>query len=95
MTQNLHYLSHRVERFLESVQAVTTRTGYAETLARLTVVAGPQYPVAALTPEQYAAVMDRWTAAARCLVDGSVPGGTRTTGRVLRRHHAARVGAHG
>ncbi|WP_308168100.1 tyrosine-type recombinase/integrase [Nonomuraea sp. NEAU-A123] len=53
-----------VERFLESVRAATTRAGYAETLARLTVVAGPEYPVAALTPEQYAAVMDRWTAAA-------------------------------
>ncbi|MEU8319640.1 site-specific integrase [Nonomuraea sp. NPDC048881] len=53
-----------VERFLESVQAATTRSGYAETLARLTAVAGPQHPVAALTPEQYAAVMHRWTAAA-------------------------------
>ncbi|MDR8413533.1 tyrosine-type recombinase/integrase [Nonomuraea sp. 3-1Str] len=47
-----------VERFLESVQAATNRTGYAETLARLTTVTGPQYPVAALTPEQYAAVME-------------------------------------
>ncbi|MEU7838326.1 tyrosine-type recombinase/integrase [Nonomuraea sp. NPDC049129] len=36
-----------VERFLESVQAATTRAGYAETLARLTAVTGPQYPVAA------------------------------------------------
>ncbi|MEV0200082.1 site-specific integrase [Nonomuraea sp. NPDC050691] len=53
-----------VERFLASVQAATTRVGYAETLARLTAVTGPQYPVAALTPEQYAAVMERWTAAA-------------------------------
>ncbi|MEU0480836.1 hypothetical protein ABZ260_16805 [Streptosporangium sp. NPDC006013] len=48
-----------VERFLESVQAATTRTGYAETFARLTAVTGPQYPVATLTPEQYAAVMER------------------------------------
>jgi site-specific recombinase XerD len=53
-----------VDRFLESRTAATTRTGYAETLARLTTVAGPQYSVAALTPEQYAAVLDRWTAAA-------------------------------
>ncbi|WP_336213149.1 tyrosine-type recombinase/integrase [Nonomuraea sp. LPB2021202275-12-8] len=29
-----------------------------------TAVTGPQYPVAALTPEQYAAVMERWTTAA-------------------------------
>ena len=27
-------------------------------------MAGPGYPVAALTPEEYAVVMDRWTAAA-------------------------------
>ncbi|MFI7705459.1 hypothetical protein [Nonomuraea sp. NPDC049480] len=33
-------------------------------LARLTAVAGPDYPVAALTPEPYAAVMERWTSAA-------------------------------
>ncbi|MFI7422587.1 hypothetical protein [Nonomuraea sp. NPDC049684] len=74
-----------VDRFLESVQAATTRTGYAEPLARLTAVAGPQYPVAALTPkqyaavtpkqyaavtpEQYAAVMHRWTAAAAAIWD--------------------------
>ncbi|TQS29402.1 hypothetical protein FLW16_10460 [Microbispora sp. KK1-11] len=53
-----------VERFLESMQAATTRTSYTETLARLTAVAGLDYPVAALTPEQYAAVMERWTTAA-------------------------------
>ncbi|MFI6742721.1 tyrosine-type recombinase/integrase [Nonomuraea sp. NPDC050451] len=53
-----------VDRFLESLTAATTRTGYAETLARLTTVAGPQHPVATLTPEQYAAVMDQWKSAA-------------------------------
>ncbi|SDL28762.1 RNA polymerase subunit sigma-70 [Nonomuraea jiangxiensis] len=53
-----------VVRFLDSVTAATTRAGYAETLARLTTVAGPRHPVAALTPEHYAAVMDRWQAAA-------------------------------
>ncbi|MBB6347685.1 hypothetical protein FHU36_004230 [Nonomuraea muscovyensis] len=49
------------ERFLESRTAATTRAGYAETL---TAITGPDDPVAALTPEQYAAVMDRWKAAA-------------------------------
>ncbi|WP_433357029.1 hypothetical protein ACQP25_22310 [Microtetraspora malaysiensis] len=29
-----------VEHFLESLQAATTRAGYAQTLARLTIVAG-------------------------------------------------------
>ncbi|MEU7835647.1 MULTISPECIES: site-specific integrase [unclassified Nonomuraea] len=53
-----------VERFLESITAATTRAGYAQTLARLTTVAGPEHPVVDLTPEQYAAVMDRWTTAA-------------------------------
>ncbi|MGJ6969555.1 tyrosine-type recombinase/integrase [Streptosporangium sp. G11] len=53
-----------VERFLESRTAATTRAGYAETLTRLTAVIGPQHPVAALQPEHYAAVMDRWKAAA-------------------------------
>ncbi|MEU5869197.1 hypothetical protein ABZ815_49090 [Nonomuraea sp. NPDC047529] len=46
-----------VERFLDSLTTVTTRVGHAETLARLTAVAGPAHPVAALTPEHYAAVM--------------------------------------
>ncbi|GAA3515407.1 integrase [Streptosporangium album] len=53
-----------VERFLASITAATTRAGYAETLARLTAVTGPAHPVAALAPEHYAAVMDRWKAAA-------------------------------
>ncbi|MGW5160925.1 hypothetical protein ACWEPN_36125 [Nonomuraea wenchangensis] len=39
-----------VECFLESLQAATTRVGYAQTLARLTAVAGPQHPVAAQPP---------------------------------------------
>ncbi|GII94367.1 tyrosine-type recombinase/integrase [Sinosporangium siamense] len=53
-----------VERFLDSLATVTTRVGYAETLARLTAVAGPAHPVDDLTPEHYAAVMDRWKTAA-------------------------------
>ncbi|MFB9675713.1 tyrosine-type recombinase/integrase [Streptosporangium vulgare] len=53
-----------VERFLDSINAATTRVGYAETLARLSAVTGPHHPVAALSPEQYAAVMDRWKTAA-------------------------------
>jgi integrase/recombinase XerC len=56
-------IASAVERFLDSITAATTRAGYAETLTRLTSVAGPQHPVAALTPEQYATVMDRWTTA--------------------------------
>ncbi|MGP4102899.1 tyrosine-type recombinase/integrase [Nonomuraea sp. KM90] len=52
-----------VERFLDSLTAVTTRVGYAETLARLTAATGPAHPVAALAPEHYAAVMDRWKTA--------------------------------
>ena len=52
-----------VDRYLDSVQTRTTRDSYAETLARLTALAGTQ-PVGALTPEDYAAVMDRWDAAA-------------------------------
>ncbi|MCP9947609.1 site-specific integrase [Actinomadura madurae] len=42
------------------MQAATTRAGYAATLARLVAVTGPHHPVAALEPEHYAAVMDRW-----------------------------------
>jgi len=53
-----------VDRFLDSLQAATTRAGYAATLARLTAVSGPHHPVAALEPEHYAAVMDRWSTAA-------------------------------
>ncbi|MFI7643783.1 tyrosine-type recombinase/integrase [Nonomuraea sp. NPDC049400] len=53
-----------VERFLDSITAATTRAGYAQTLTRLITVIGPEHPVAALTPEHYAAVMDRWNTAA-------------------------------
>ncbi|MGN9846497.1 site-specific integrase [Nonomuraea sp. H19] len=53
-----------VERFLGSRTAATTCTRYAETLARLTAITGPDHPVAALTLEQCAAVMDRWNTAA-------------------------------
>ncbi|WP_327581927.1 hypothetical protein OHA25_39025 [Nonomuraea sp. NBC_00507] len=53
-----------VERFLDSITAATTRTGYAEALTRLTIVTGPAHPVAALAPEHYAAVMDRRKSAA-------------------------------
>ncbi|MEV5497955.1 site-specific integrase [Nonomuraea fuscirosea] len=52
-----------IERFLESRTAATTRAGYAETLTHLAAITGPDHSVAALTPEQYAAVMDRWQAA--------------------------------
>jgi site-specific recombinase XerC len=52
-----------VDRYLDSVQTKTTRASYAETLARLTALAGTR-PAAALTPEDYAAVMNRWNTAA-------------------------------
>jgi site-specific recombinase XerD len=52
-----------VDRYLDSVQARTTRDSYAETLARLTTLAGDRAS-SALTPEDYAAVMDRWNTAA-------------------------------
>ncbi|MEU7855313.1 tyrosine-type recombinase/integrase [Nonomuraea sp. NPDC049141] len=51
-------------RFLDSITTATTRAGYTETLARLTAVTGPHHQVADLTPEHYAAVMDRWKTAA-------------------------------
>ncbi len=52
-----------VDRYLDSVQTKTTRDSYAETLARLTALAGDR-PSAELAPENYAAVMDRWDDAA-------------------------------
>lgn len=52
-----------VDRYLDSVQTRTTRDSYAETLARLTALAGDR-AVTALAPEDYAAVMDRWDGAA-------------------------------
>jgi hypothetical protein len=38
-----------VDRYLDSIQARTTRDSYAETLARLTALAGDR-PAAVLTP---------------------------------------------
>ena len=52
-----------VDRYLDSIQARTTRDSYAETLARLTALAGDR-PAAMLVPEDYAAVMGRWDGAA-------------------------------
>ena len=52
-----------VDRYLDSIQARTTRDSYAETLARLTTLAGDR-PAAMLMPEDYAAVMGRWDCAA-------------------------------
>jgi hypothetical protein len=52
-----------VDRYLDSIQARTTRDSYAETLARLTALAGDR-PAAMLMPEDYAAVMGRWDGAA-------------------------------
>jgi hypothetical protein len=47
-----------VDRYLDSVRTATTRAGYAETLARLTALAGDQ-AAGALAPEAYTAVMNR------------------------------------
>ncbi|MER6946575.1 tyrosine-type recombinase/integrase [Nonomuraea sp. NPDC000554] len=52
-----------VDRYLDSKQNKTTRDSYAETLTRLTALAGNE-PAAVLTAEDYAAVMDRWDGAA-------------------------------
>ncbi|MEV5893671.1 tyrosine-type recombinase/integrase [Nonomuraea fuscirosea] len=52
-----------VGRFLDQVQAATTRAGYAVTLTRLTAPAGPR-STAELAPEDYATVMEHWNAAA-------------------------------
>ncbi|WP_280442744.1 site-specific integrase [Nocardia brasiliensis] len=57
-------LAAAVDRYLDSLQATTTRAGYAVTLARLVHVAGIDRPVAELTPTDCAAVMHRWAAAA-------------------------------
>jgi site-specific recombinase XerD len=50
--------------FLDSLDAATTRTGYARTLARLAAVTGPHHPVADLDCDHYAAVMVGWDSAA-------------------------------
>ena len=52
-----------VDRYLDSVQAVTTRASYAETLTRLTATAGSR-DAGTLQAEDYAAVMARWDGAA-------------------------------
>jgi len=52
-----------VERYLDSLQTRTTRDSYGETLTRLSDLAGHR-AAAALTPQDYAAVMDRWDATA-------------------------------
>jgi site-specific recombinase XerC len=57
-------LAAAVDRYLDSVQTATTRASYDDTLARLVDVAGGASPVAALTPEDFAAVMDQWDQAA-------------------------------
>ena len=52
-----------VDRYLDSIKTRTTRSSYADTLARLTSRAGGR-DTASLLPEDYAAVMDRWDDAA-------------------------------
>ena len=56
-------VAEAVDRYLDSVQAKTTRASYAETLARLTVIVG-QRDAGSLQPGDYAAVMARWDGAA-------------------------------
>ena len=51
-------IANAVDRYLDSIQAATTRAGYAETLARLTAIAGSR-EAGTLQPEDYAAVMAR------------------------------------
>ena len=52
-----------VDRYLDSIKTKTTRSSYADTLARLVSRAGGR-DTASLLPEDYAAVMDRWDDAA-------------------------------
>lgn len=52
-----------VDRYLDGIQAVTTRASYAETLACLTAIAGSR-DAGTLQPEDYAALMARWDGAA-------------------------------
>jgi site-specific recombinase XerD len=56
-------VTEAINRYLESVQTGTTRASYAGTLAHLADLAGAR-PVADVTPEDYAAVMARWSGAA-------------------------------
>ncbi|MER5326849.1 tyrosine-type recombinase/integrase [Streptosporangium roseum] len=53
-----------VERFLDSLDAATTRAGYTRTLARLSATVGPHHPVANLDCDHYAVVMAAWDSAA-------------------------------
>jgi site-specific recombinase XerD len=46
------------------VRTATTRASYDEALARLVDIVGEVSPAAELTPEDFAAVMDRWDDAA-------------------------------
>lgn len=52
-----------IDRFLGALPTKTTRDTYAKTLTRLAAMSGYR-PVADLAPEDYAAVMDRWTGTA-------------------------------
>ena len=56
-------VAEAVDRYLDGVQATTTRASYAETLARLAAIAG-QRDAGTLQPGDYAAVMERWDGAA-------------------------------
>ncbi|KAB2350381.1 site-specific integrase [Actinomadura rudentiformis] len=49
---------------MDSLPTATTRASYDDTLARLIDLAGGASPVADLTPEDFAAVMDLWNTAA-------------------------------
>ncbi|WP_200871886.1 tyrosine-type recombinase/integrase [Actinomadura welshii] len=57
-------LAAAVDRYLDSIPAATTRASYDDTLARLIDLAGGASPVADLTPDDFAAVMQRWNTAA-------------------------------
>ena len=57
------HVAEAAGRYLDGVHATTTRASYAETLARLAAIAG-QRDAGTLQPEDYAAVMERWDAAA-------------------------------
>ena len=52
-----------VDRYLDGIQATTTRVGYAETLVHLTAITSSR-DAATLQPEDYATVMARWDRAA-------------------------------
>ena len=56
-------VAEAVDRYLDSVKALTTRASYAGTLTRLVAAAG-QRQAGTLQPEDYVAVMKRWDGAA-------------------------------